>query len=475
MVKINLHKDDSIMHSITKNHLSKILALTTIFSSIAILPVAKASGTEPENIPQLQNSRSETQVITDEMINQAIAELNERLGGTDVVRCSPAFLSNRPVAYKILQKLISCFELREYHGGFLVFTAEYRDKFIRSGKKLYLKSLSEASDHLVLSCYKDRDVNASITIGDIPTPDVPSEDITPNAVTMFFNWTKERDKYRYYDVDSITSSAHNSFMQIVTNPYPFACGHYEPCMTVYEPVRKEEPKSILRPPSSLSSDDASSEHVRQTVLYEYIVPDVSRSSDINSIFGLNSDSGGSCSFYTTERDLEKVKKKLREKFCKRHRMESFTQEEYNIAKKERGVEFNDGGQAFGNHYYDFEGVSHAIEDITRKEVPVRIYNCGDHKSPEEWCCIIYDGYGKVETIVYLPNRSYFDSTDQSWQEFLSDMSTFDGMIKHTKELISTPPDRSTVRLIEGKTDDSFELLDNDLECTGISMNIEWLE
>ena len=69
------------MHSITKNHLSKILALTTMFSSIAILPVAKASGTEPENIPQLKNSRSETQVITDEMINQAIAELNEHFGG----------------------------------------------------------------------------------------------------------------------------------------------------------------------------------------------------------------------------------------------------------------------------------------------------------------------------------------------------------------------------------------------------------
>ena len=238
MVKINLHKDGAIMHSITKNHLSKILALTTIFSSIAILPVAKASGTEPENIPQLQNSRSETQVITDEMINQAIAELNERLGGTDVVRCSPAFLSNRPVAYKILQKLISCFELREYHGGFLVFTAEYRDKFIKSGKKLYLKSLSEASDHLVLSFFHKRVVNASITIGDIQTLDVPEDDITPGAITMFFDWSDQRYKFYgcadsecshrccpFYSLKSITYDAFLCFMEIfVRTGNPIAAG-----------------------------------------------------------------------------------------------------------------------------------------------------------------------------------------------------------------------------------------------------------
>ena len=217
---------------------------------------------------------------------------------------------------------------------------------------------------------------------------------------------------------------------------------------------------------------ASSENVRQTVWYEYRVPAVSRSSNMNNIFGLNSD-GISCSFYTTERDLEKVKEKLRKRFCHKHKMESFTQEECDISEKERGVKFEDGGQGQGIHSYTFEDVSRAIEGITRKEVPVRIYNCGDHESPKEWCCIIYNGFTVAETIVYLPNRSYFDS-DKSWQDFRLKVSTFDGMIRHTKELISAPPEISTVKLIEGKTCSSDELLDNDLECTGISMTTKWL-
>lgn len=90
------------------------------------------------------------------------------------------------MAYKILQKLISCFELRRPVVGYPQFTAECKEKFIKSGKKLHLKSLSEASDTLVLSCYKGRDVNASITISDITTHDVTTRDITPNAITMFF-------------------------------------------------------------------------------------------------------------------------------------------------------------------------------------------------------------------------------------------------------------------------------------------------
>lgn len=224
------------MHSIIKN-LSKVLALTTMVSSFAILPGAKASGTEPENIPQLQNGRSRTQVITDGMINQAIADLNERLGGTDVVRCSPAFLSNRPVAYKILQELISCFEI-QYRGGLPAFTAKCRDKFIKSGKKLYLKSLSEASDALLKLCGRQR-AYASLTIGDTPTLDVPSEDITPNAITMFFNWPNQRDGFWSCEnatcshrhcvscsLAYITTCAFDCFMEIFvrTGSIPFAAG-----------------------------------------------------------------------------------------------------------------------------------------------------------------------------------------------------------------------------------------------------------
>lgn len=55
--KINLYKDGAIMHSIIKN-LSKVLALTTMFSPFAILPGAKVSGTEPPcaTFPPLHNS-----------------------------------------------------------------------------------------------------------------------------------------------------------------------------------------------------------------------------------------------------------------------------------------------------------------------------------------------------------------------------------------------------------------------------------
>ncbi|MGN1041132.1 MAG: hypothetical protein ACI4PJ_00130, partial [Acutalibacteraceae bacterium] len=90
------------------------------------------------------------------------------------------------------------------------FTAEYKEKFIKSGKKLHLKSLSEASDTLVLSCYKDRDGNASITIGDIPTPDVPSEDVTTGAITMFFSCDREH-------IDCVCASARDCFLKFFAN------------------------------------------------------------------------------------------------------------------------------------------------------------------------------------------------------------------------------------------------------------------
>lgn len=194
------------MHSIIKN-LSKVLALTTTVSSFAILPGAKVSGVRPENIPP-SNGRSETQVPTAEMINTAIAELSRLLGGDHVVECSNEFLRDRELAYKILQELISRFAVPLPH----LFPAEYNEKFIKSGKKLHLKSLSEASDTLVLSFFVRRPVNASvsITIGDTITCDVTAQDITPNAITMFFGCGRDH-------VDRLCMYTRNCFLEFFAN------------------------------------------------------------------------------------------------------------------------------------------------------------------------------------------------------------------------------------------------------------------
>lgn len=132
VAKINLYKDDAIMHKCIKK-ISKVLALTTMVSSFAFSSGPKAMVNEPADIPPEGMVRQRVPArIADE-----VDKLNEFLDGNVIF--AGGFFNDFDMAYKILKTLNESFrrEPEEFREGYIAYLN-------RLHTKLLLASLDEA-------------------------------------------------------------------------------------------------------------------------------------------------------------------------------------------------------------------------------------------------------------------------------------------------------------------------------------------
>ena len=170
-------------------------------------------------------------------------------------------------------------------------------------------------------------------------------------------------------------------------------------------------------------------------------------------------------FYTTQPNKEIVKKKLKEKFCKKHVMKDFTKEEFDGKKVQdalKDIDIDEFGELSSEAKYTFEYISDAVNTIKLKEIEEKEYDYGDGPTPTKWYCISYES-DKEETIVYVPYEKYFNS-EKLFDDFVNKMTGKDAL-KYTKELNRLIPKNCT----EFDDDDEGEgrILDEELNPTEI--------
>ena len=155
-----------------------------------------------------------------------------------------------------------------------------------------------------------------------------------------------------------------------------------------------------------------------SMFYEYHMSAPSRSGNMKCLFGMDDEIG--MFFDTTQSNIEKTREMLKKKFCQKHEMTDFTQESYDEADR-KGVTFNDGGSAHGDHGYTFKSVEEKLDGLKRLET-IKEYKYSTNYEPQAWIAVMMEkGFGdKQKILLYVPNGSYF-GTVSDWDDYLDSM------------------------------------------------------
>lgn len=142
------------------------------------------------------------------------------------------------------------------------------------------------------------------------------------------------------------------------------------------------------------------------MLYYYHRPVMSRGSFLSD-YGIQEHF-----LITTNSNLNKVKEALQKRFCEKHEMKEFSEKAYRDALA-KGVSFNDGGDAHGNHEYNYESAKKSIDDLKLyKTISEKIYTVEKGKeSPKYWI-----GAWDDSDLFYMPHGGYFEC-QETWEKF----------------------------------------------------------
>ncbi len=185
------------------------------------------------------------------------------------------------------------------------------------------------------------------------------------------------------------------------------------------------------------------------MLYYYRRPVMSRGSFLSD-YGIEEEF-----FITTNSNLDNVKEALQKRFCEKHEMKEFSEKAYRDALA-KGVSFNDGGDALGNHEYNYESAKKSIDDLKLyKTISEKIYTVEKgEESPKYWI-----GAWDESDLFYMPHGGYFEY-QETWDEFKK--LALDNPLSIVTETKERPKKSSVPRDLRDSEDFIGRILDDNL-------------